>query len=590
MNYIAPIKDMLFVMHNLADLSAVCALPDFSDTEPELAQAVLDEAAKFSQSIFSPLNQSGDQYPSTYKDGAVTTSPGFKKAFSQFCQAGWQSMVHPQRLGGQGLPRLIANACNEMFNAANLSLSLCPMLSDGVIEALLAVGSTAQQQQIIPALMTGKATGTMNLTEPQAGSDLAMVRTRAQIQEDGSYKISGTKIYISYGEHDLTENIIHLVLARTPHAPEGVKGISLFMVPKWLINADGSHGQRNDVHCVSIEHKLGIKASPTAVLQFGDQGGATGYIVGTENRGLEYMFIMMNTARFAVGTQGIAIAERAYQNAVHYARERIQGKDLSGSATPVAIIHHPDIKRMLMTMRATIEGARAIAYVSAAACDLAHHHTDMRIREENRAFYALMVPIIKGYCTEMATEVASLGVQVHGGMGYIEETGAAQLYRDARILSIYEGTTAIQANDLVQRKTVHDGGAAVRSLCARIIETETALAHHGKAAMAQQLAQGRHAIEQVLTYLLSHIDTDTKAVFAGSVPYLKLMGIVCCAWQLARATLAALTHLSKDPAFYQAKIMTVEFFYQSILVQSSSLAEMIIHAGAATIALPTEQF
>ncbi|WP_459572766.1 acyl-CoA dehydrogenase family protein, partial [Cupriavidus sp. 8B] len=439
MTYRAPLKDMLFVMNELAGLEAVSQLPGFDEATPETAEAVLEEAAKFNEQVVAPLNRAGDLDPSSWKDGVVTTTPGFTDAFRQFGEGGWQGVLHPQEFGGQGLPKLIATACNEMLNSANLSFALCPLLTDGAIEALLTAGSDEQKAAFLPKLISGEWTGTMNLTEPQAGSDLAAVRTRAQPQGDDTYKVFGTKIFITYGEHDMAQNIVHLVLARTPNAPEGVKGISLFVVPKFLVNADGTPGERNDVHCVSIEHKLGIKASPTAVLQFGDHGGALGTLVGEENRGLEYMFIMMNSARFAVGMQGIAVSERAYQQAVAYARERVQSRPVDGSAREaVTIIHHPDVKRMLMTMRGLIEGARAVAYVAAAASDAAHQHPDEAVRKQNQAFYEFLVPVVKGWSTELSIDVTSLGVQVHGGMGFIEETGAAQHYRDARILPIYE--------------------------------------------------------------------------------------------------------------------------------------------------------
>ncbi|MEY2592716.1 MAG: hypothetical protein RI972_405, partial [Pseudomonadota bacterium] len=465
MSYRAPVKDMLFAMTELADLEAVAQLPGFEDAGPDTAAAVLEECAKLNEGVIAPLNWEGDKAPSFLKDGQVTTTAGFKEAFRQFAEGGWQGLQHPSAFGGQGLPKTIGAACGEILNSANLSFALCPLLTDGAIEALLTAGTPEQQATYIPKMVDGTWTGTMNLTEPQAGSDLSLVRTRAEPQADGTYKIFGTKIYITYGEHDMAENIVHLVLARVQGAPEGVKGISLFIVPKFLVQADGSLGARNDVHCVSIEHKMGIKASPTAVLQYGDHGGAVGYLVGQENRGLEYMFIMMNAARFAVGVQGIAISERAYQKAVQYARDRVQSRPVDGSmSTAAPIIHHPDVKRMLLTMRAATEGCRAMATVAAAAFDAAHAHPDASVRAQNQAFYEFMVPLVKGYSTEMSLEVTSLGVQVHGGMGFIEETGAAQYYRDAKILTIYEGTTAIQANDLVGRKTARDGGAGARGL------------------------------------------------------------------------------------------------------------------------------
>ena len=596
MSYVAPLKDMLFVVNELANLQAVQSLPGCEDATPETVEAVLEENAKFCGEVVAPLNVAGDRDPSAWKNGEVATTPGFREAFHAFGQAGWQGVQHPVEFGGQGLPKLVATPCIEMLNSANLSFALCPLLTDGAIEALLTAGSDEQKNTYLANLISGKWTGTMNLTEPQAGSDLALVRTRAVPQGDGSYRISGTKIYITYGEHDMAENIIHLVLARTPDAPEGVKGISLFVVPKFLVNADGSLGARNDVHCVSIEHKLGIKASPTAVLQFGDHGGAIGTLVGEENRGLEYMFIMMNAARFAVGMQGVAVAETAYQKAVAYARDRVQSRDLAGSAGPVAIIHHPDVRRMLMSMRAQTEGARALSYVTAAAYDAAHHHADAAVRRDNQAFYEFMVPVVKGWSTEMSIDVASTGVQVHGGMGFIEETGAAQYYRDARILTIYEGTTAIQANDLVGRKTVRDGGATARAILAQVRRTEAELESAGSgdlAAIRNQLAAGSKALEEVVDYIVANMKSDIKAVFAGSVPYLKMAGIVLCGWQMARAALIAQQKLDAgegDARFYQAKIATARFFADYLLSQAPAYRAAIVGGSAGVLALAEDQF
>jgi len=594
MTYRAPLKDMQFVMNELAGLESISQLPGYEDATPDTAQAVLEEAAKFNEQVVAPLNRAGDLNPSSWKDGVVTTTPGFSDAFRQFGEGGWQGVLHPSEFGGQGLPKLVATPCNEMLNAANLSFALCPLLTDGAIEALLTAGSDAQKETFLPKLISGEWTGTVNLTEPQAGSDLAAVRTRAEPQGDGTFKVFGTKIFITYGEHDMAENIVHLVLARTPNAPEGVKGISLFIVPKFLLNADGSLGERNDVHCVSIEHKLGIKASPTAVLQFGDHGGAIGTLVGEENRGLEYMFIMMNSARFSVGMQGIAVSERAYQQAVAFAKERVQSRPVDGSAREaVTIIHHPDVKRMLMTMRALIEGARSVAYVAAAASDIAHQHPDEGVRRQNMALYEFLVPVVKGWSTELSIDVTSLGVQVHGGMGFIEETGAAQHYRDARILPIYEGTTAIQANDLIGRKTVRDGGAMARAICAQIAETEAALGKHGGdafTAVQAQLKQGREALEAVVEFVIGSAKADPNAVFAGSVPYLKLCGIVFSGWQFGRAMLVADAKRAEDPAFYDAKIATAHFFGQHILSQASAFRAAIVGGGAPANALTADQF
>ena len=595
MPYVAPVKDMLFVMNELAGLSEVVAYPSYADAgaDVDLAPAILEESAKFNQDVVAPLNWTGDQKPSSLKDGVVTTTPGFKEAFEQFASAGWQGVIHPAEFGGQGLPKLIATACFEMVHSASLSFALCPMLTDGAIEALLTAASPELQEQFVPSMISGEWTGSMCLTEPQAGSDLSMVRSKAVPEGDGTYKIFGTKIYITYGEHDMAKNIVHLVLARTPDAPEGVKGISLFVVPKFLVNADGSLGERNDVHCVSIEHKLGIKASPTAVLQFGDHGGAIGYLVGEENRGLEYMFVMMNAARFAVGMQGIAVAERAYQKAVQYAKDRVQSRDLAGSAGPVAIIHQPDVKRMLMTMRSYVEASRALAYYAAAAYDAQHASPDESVRKANQSVYEFLVPIVKGFSTEMSIEVASLGVQVHGGMGFIEETGAAQHYRDARILTIYEGTTAIQANDLVGRKTVRDGGATAKVLSQRIAETEKELAASGSPdakAVLKQLTVGRAAFDEAVAYILANAKTETKAVYAGSFAYLRLSGLVLGGWQMARSLLAAERLRDTDSAFYNTKIATARFFAENLLPQSGALATSIIEGGYSTNALEVEQF
>ena len=595
MTYQAPVKEMMFLMNHLAGLEQISRLPYFSEAsvDADTAEAILTESAKFSEEVLSPLNWIGDQQPSHFKDGHVVTTPGFKEAFDKYVEAGWQGITHPSEYGGQGLPKIISTACQEMANSACLSFSLCPMLTDGAIEALIVAASDDLKKRFIPNMISGKWTGTMNLTEPQAGSDLALVRTRAEPVDDGTYKIFGTKIYITYGEHDFSENIIHLVLARTPTAPEGVKGISLFVVPKFLVDDQGNIGQRNDVHCISIEHKLGIKASPTAVLQYGDHGGAIGYLVGEENRGLEYMFIMMNAARFGVGMQGVSLAERAYQKAVSYAKERIQSRDLAGSTGSVAIIHHPDVKRMLMTMRSYTEGARTLAYVAVAASDAAEHALDEKTRQENQAFYEFLVPIIKGFSTEMAVQVASLGVQIHGGMGFIEETGAAQYYRDARILPIYEGTTAIQANDLIGRKTLRDGGATAQAIVKQIARTEEALATSNSAAakiMLEQLKLARQSLEQVVMYILTNVKTDIKAVFAGSVSYLQICGLTLAGWQMARALLEAEKLHDQDPDFYQAKMSTVQFYAQHLLTQVPGIAKSIMEGGRVTNELKPEQF
>jgi alkylation response protein AidB-like acyl-CoA dehydrogenase len=596
MSYTAPLKDMLFDIEHLAQIDQVAQMPGFEDAGLDTARAVLQECAKLAEGVLAPLNWEGDQNPSAFKSGAVQTTPGFQDAYRQYTEGGWQGLQHPQDFGGQGLPKTIGAACIEMINSANMSFALCPLLTDGAIEALLTAGSDALKTTYLEKLVTGQWTGTMNLTEPQAGSDLALVRTRAEPQGDGTYKVFGTKIFITYGEHDMAENIVHLVLARVQGAPEGVKGISLFVVPKFIVNDDGSLGARNDAHCVSIEHKLGIKASPTAVLQFGDNAGAVGYLVGEENRGLEYMFIMMNAARYAVGMQGIAIAERAYQKAVAYARERVQSRPVDGSMKESAtIIHHPDVRRMLMTMRAHTEGCRAMATVAAAAYDAAHHHADAQVRKNSAAFYEFMVPLVKGYSTEMGIEVASLGVQVHGGMGFIEETGAAQYYRDARILTIYEGTTAIQANDLVGRKTMRDGGAVARSIAAQIEKTESALRANGGSAaqsVAARLEAARLAYLDVVDFIAKQGKSSPNAVFAGSVPYLLLAGRLVAGWQLARSLLVAdgLLQGGQDSAFMQAKIVTAQFYADHVLSSLPGMRDAIVAGAASVTELALEAF
>jgi len=602
MSYIAPLKDMSFVLHQLAGLGEVNTLPGFEDATSDTAEAVLEEHAKFCRNVVAPLNWPSDREPSYWHDGQVTTANGFKPAFKAFTQGGWQGVQHPVDFGGQGLPKLIATPCIEMLNAASISFALVALLSDGAIEALLTAGSDAQKASYLEPLISGKWTGTMNLTEPQAGSDLAAVRTRAEPQADGTFRIFGTKIFITYGEHDMAENIIHLVLARTPDAPAGVKGISLFVVPKFLVNADGSLGERNDVDCVSIEHKLGIKASPTAVLQFGDHGGAIATLVGEENRGLETMFIMMNAARFGVGMQGIGLADRAYQQAVAFARDRFQSRALTGSAGPVAIILHPDVRRMLMSMRARTEAARALAYVGAATSDIAHHHPDSSTRAAKLAVYEYLVPIIKGWSTEMAQDVARDCVQVHGGMGFIEETGAAQHYRDAMILTIYEGTTAIQANDLVSRKTARDGGKTAKAILAEVRATEAELAARIECggphcadfeAILHQLAGGSGALEAVVDFVIDTIKADIEAVYAGSVLYLRLAGVVLGGWQMARAALIAQDNLDAsdaDASFYHAKIGTTRFYADHFLSQAPGLRGAIVSGSTGVLSLGIDRF
>ncbi len=594
-DYVAPLKDMQFVLKELAGLDQIAKLPGCDDVNSELVEQILEESGKFCSEILSPLNQSGDKEGSKWSDGRVTTPKGFIEAYRQFVEGGWNALQFPSEFGGQGLPKLVAAPVMEMWKAANLSFSLCPLLTGGAIEALLLCGSDTLKKTYLPKMVEGSWTGTMNLTEPQAGSDLALVKAKA-IREADHYLISGQKIFITYGEHDLAENIVHLVLARTPDAPEGVKGISLFVVPKFLVNADGSLGKHNDVHCASIEHKLGINASPTAVLVYGEKEGAIGYLVGEENHGLTYMFIMMNAARFAVGMEGVAVSDRAYQLALAYAKERIQSRDLAGGAKPVPIIHHPDVRRMLMHMKAQSEAMRALAYVVAAAMDIAQRDPDKTLRAKHQAFVDMMIPVVKGWSTETCIEIASIGIQVHGGMGYIEETGAAQLLRDARITTIYEGTTAIQANDLVGRKMAREGGATAREAikAMRVVEGELVQASGADmAAIGAALNSGIRSVEDCVAWIVAAYPTDIKAVHAGSVPFLKLMGIVCGGWQMARAALVAQTKLAAkegDAAFYRAKIATARFYADHVLAQAPGLRNTIVRGASGVMALSEEQF
>jgi alkylation response protein AidB-like acyl-CoA dehydrogenase len=575
--YQAPLKDMRFVLNELAGLSEVAKLPGYQDATSDTVDAILEESAKFASEVLDPINHSGDEEGSVWKDGAVTTPKGFKQAYRQYVAGGWGALPFDADWGGQGLPKLVATAVEEMLTSSNMSFSLCPLLTQGAIHALELCGSDALKNIYLGKMIEGSWTGTMNLTEPQAGSDLALVRTRAVPQGD-HYRISGQKIFITYGEHDLSENIVHLVLARTPQAPEGVKGISLFLVPKFIPNPDGTPGKRNGARCASIEHKLGIHASPTAVMVFED---AVGYLVGEENKGLSYMFIMMNAARFSVGLEGVSISERAFQRALAYAKERLQGKDLVEGAKTVPIIRHPDVRRMLMLMKSQTEAMRALAYVVAAAMDFAHKTKS----KTHQAFVDLMIPVVKGWCTETGIEVASLGVQVHGGMGFVEETGAAQYLRDARITTIYEGTTGIQAGDLVGRKIARDGGTTAKAWLAEVRKLDAKLTGHPE--IRKALADGVKAVEECVDFIVGA--KDPRAQFAGAVPFLELMGIVAGGWQMARAALAA-SKASGDESFYKAKIATARFYADHVLVQAPALRNTVVNGAAGVMALSEDQF
>jgi alkylation response protein AidB-like acyl-CoA dehydrogenase len=563
----------------LAGMDAVAALPGYEEATDDLVQAVLEEAGKFSAGVLAPINGDGDRHGAVLENGVVRTAPGWKDAYKQFAEGGWNSVPFDPDHGGQGLPWAVATAVNEMWQAANMSFGLCPLLNQGACEVIAHYGTEEQKQTYLEKMVSGEWTGTMNLTEPSAGSDLSQVRTKALRNDDGTYKIIGQKIFITYGDHDMTDNIVHLVLARTPDAPEGVKGISLFIVPKFVVNADGTPGERNDVRCVSLEHKLGIHASPTAVMAYGDDGGATGYLIGEENRGIEYMFMMMNNARLNVGLQGVAISERAFQKALAYAQDRVQSKPVAfkGETTP-PIIAHADVRRMLLTMKAYTEATRALAYYAMAQFDIADRHAEPEVRKAAADRVALLTPVVKGWSTDIGVEVASLGVQVHGGLGFIEETGAAQFYRDARIAPIYEGTNGIQANDLAFRKVARDKGTAAASFIAEMRET-LATATGDLAPLADALKAGIDSLEDATTTL---VGADPVTIASVASPYLRLFGTVAGAWMMTRAAVAAAKAKDAgegDPTFHSAKLGTARFYATNLLPQHSGLLAAV-KAGA----------
>jgi alkylation response protein AidB-like acyl-CoA dehydrogenase len=585
---------MLFAMNELAGLSAIAALPGNEEATPDLVEAILDEAAKFATEVLAPINAQGDRQGCTCKDGAVTTADGFQAAYGKFVESGWNAMPASPEFGGQGLPSLISTAVLEMWKASNMAFSLCQMLTLGAVAALENHGSDRDKQRYLPKMVSGEWTGTMNLTESQAGSDLSAVRTKAEPEGD-HYRITGTKIFITWGEHDMAENIIHMVLARLPDAPEGTKGISLFVVPKFLVNADGSLGRRNDLVCASIEHKMGIHGSPTAVMAFGENEGAIGYLVGRNNHGLACMFTMMNHARLNVGLEGVAISERAYQQALSFARERVQSRPIGAtSGGPVAIIQHPDVRRMLMNMKARIEAMRALAYFTAGQMDIAHSHPHAPERAKHQSITDLLTPVVKGWCTENALDITSTGIQVHGGVGFIEETGACQHMRDARITTIYEGTTGIQANDLIGRKVARDQGAAVKLLLAEMNDTLAALEASGDKdlkVIARSLVGGTVALEKSTDWLVETYERDPASAAAGAVPYLKLFGTVTGGWLMARAASVAMTMLeSPDADFYRAKKITARFYAEHVLPEAQVYREAIVNGAGSVLALEETMF
>ncbi len=591
-DYRAPVKDMRFVMDEIAGFNELAQLPAFAEATPDLADAILDEAAKFAGEVIAPLNRIGDQQGCQLGADGVRTPPGWKEAYSQYRAAGWNGITLPTEFGGQGLPNTLGIAAKEMLCAANISFSLGPLLTTGAVEALLTCASDELKAVYLEKMVSGEWTGTMNLTEPQAGSDLALIRSRAEPQADGTYRIFGQKIFITYGDHDMTDNIVHLVLARLPDAPPGVKGISLFLVPKFLVNADGSLGARNDAWCVSLEHKLGIHASPTCVMAYGDKGeGAVGYLLGQANRGLEYMFIMMNEARLGVGLQGVALGERAYQQALAYARERQQGRDALTGAALVTLDKHPDIRRMLLLMKSRVEAARALTYYTSGLLDRASHLEDAEARKKALYLAEFMIPIVKGGGTEMGIEVTSLGIQIHGGMGFIEETGAAQHWRDSRITTIYEGTTGIQANDLLFRKLMRDQGATAKIVFGEIHTTVKTLIASGKpelAGIGQKLGVALKMWTDSTEWLAANAQKDLAGVLTAAVPYLSLAVVACNGWMMAKAALAASARLEEgrgDTAFYRAKLATARFYADQMLPQAIACAETVKAGDSGNTAL-----
>ena len=591
--YSPPLDDMKFTLKEVVNVNSLSELPAFNEVGLEALDSLLDEASRFFNEVISPTNRTGDLEGSLLNDdGSVSTPTGFREAYAQYVDAGWGAISFDPEYGGGGFPWLVGIAVTEMLTAANMALSLNPMLTQGSIHALTAHGNQEQKLAWLPKLITGEWAGTMNLTEPQAGSDVGALTTKAELQDDGTYKITGQKIYITWGEHDLTENIVHLVLARTPDAPPGTKGISLFIVPKFIINDDGSIGEENDIKCLSIEHKLGIHASPTCVLQFGDNGGATGYIVGEENSGMRYMFTMMNQARLAVGLEGLAVADRAYQQALDYALERMQGRRAdTPKGESVPIIDHPDVRRMLMTMKAYIEAMRCMIYLNAKSIDIAHHHPDEDERTRGHELTDLLTPLSKSWCTDLGNELTSLGIQIHGGMGFVEETGAAQHYRDIRIAGIYEGTNGIQAIDLVGRKLSMRKGDVVRELLLEINETASELHSANLKGIARPLEDAVKDMQAATEWLIEKGGASTDDGLAGATPYLRMFGTTVGGWLLAKSALQAKKQIDEgnDSEFLQAKIETAAFYAEQLLPQVSGLLPATVSGAQSLYAIKPER-
>jgi alkylation response protein AidB-like acyl-CoA dehydrogenase len=595
MTYTPPISDMRFAATKLAGFAEIARLPGGEELNEALLESILEHGGEFAAGVLAPLNRVGDRQGSRLENGVVRNPDGWPEAYRAFVAGGWNAVPFDHDYGGQGLPWLVAMALQELWHSASMAFALCPMLTQAAVEAIGHHGSAALKERFLPKMISGEWTGTMNLTEPQAGSDLAAVRTRA-VRDGDHYRITGQKIFITYGDHELAENIVHLVLARTPDAPAGVKGISLFVVPKYLVNEDGTRGPRNDLRCVSLEEKMGIHASPTAVLSYGDNGGAVGFLVGEENKGLPYMFTTMNNARLSVGLEGIGVAERALQKAAGFARERVQGREaVNGGVRPVTIIHHPDVRRMLLTMRALTEAARALAYFAAGKLDVSKRHPDPAERARAQGIVDLLVPVVKGWGTEVGSEAAALGVQVHGGMGYIEETGAAQYMRDAKIAEIYEGTNGIQANDLIGRKLTRDGGEAAQAFIAtmRGVDRELAVCGGELETLRTALRDGIAALKAATDWILLKQRDNPPDAAAGAMSYLRLWGTVAGGWLMGRAAIAAMLDLAGkdgDPDFLRAKILTARFYGEQILPRAFSLAATATAGSATLMEMPDSAF
>ncbi|MCK2096838.1 acyl-CoA dehydrogenase [Thauera aromatica] len=604
-DYNAPLRDMQFILDELAGLDEIAALPGCEEASPDLVAAVLEEAGRFAAGVLAPINQPGDVEGCRLDgDGRVQVPAGWQQAYARFAEAGWIGLSLPQEWGGQGLPRILSTAVWEMWFSTNMAFTMLPQLNVSQAEALLIAATEAQKETWLRKVVSGEWGSTMNLTEPQAGSDLAATRARAEPQADGSYRLFGQKIFISYGEHELTANIVHLVLARLPDAPAGVKGLSLFIVPKYLLDADGEPAAKNDVRCISIEHKLGIHGSPTCTMSYGDDGGAVGYLLGAPNRGLETMFIMMNEARFGVGVQGVGLGERAYQFALAHARERVQGRDALSGESGRPILCHPDVKRMLLSMRARLVAMRALLYTAAGWFDRARHHPDPEVAGRCRRYVDLLMPVAKGWCTEVGNEICDDAIQVFGGMGFVEETGIAQFFRDARIITIYEGTTGIQGNDLVGRKILRENGETLRELLAELRTTLEALRADGSLGeIADGFADTIDALEGAADWILANGRDQPADVLAGAVPFLMLLGTVCGGWQLARVALAARERLERagggagdglgethDPVYLHSLIELTRFYFATIGPQAAAHATTVREAGGALARFPESAF